>query len=319
MKYIIGAYASAPSLGNKDSEIESIFYDKLIQSIPEIRGLEIPFYGSEIHQFGTDFLLNIIKPDWDNVLTCIPGTMNFLAKMPEFGLASDNHLGRTQAIAMHKRANYILHKMNDLYGRKSIFTVQIHTAPSFPVKRVSSSIDSFLKSLDEILSWDWGNSKIVIEHCDSFVNNRSFEKGFFPIEDEIETLLKVRDSYNIGITVNWARSVIEGRDINTPIDHIKLLSKYNLFSGLIFSGTSNHDNLYGSWKDTHMPFSCSSNSNNSLLTEENINLTLNSFDIKKIDYLGVKLLLMPINSFDTDRRVGINMDAISVLNRTLNQ
>jgi len=321
MKYIIGAYASAPSLRSNDKLLEAKFYSSLIESIPQIQGLEIPFFGEEIHQFGSDFLLEIIKPDWDNILTCIPGTMSYLAKIPEFGLASDDQQGRAAAIAMHKRANNTLHNMNDLYGKKSIISVQIHTAPSSPVKGVSSSLDSFLKSLDEILSWNWDDAKIVIEHCDSYKDKQSFEKGFFCIENEIEALIRVGDLYEIGITVNWGRSAIEGRNSNTPIEHIKLLSKYQMLSGLIFSGVSDNDKLYGKWKDTHMPFSCSDNSKyceeNSLLTYKNISQTLSCIDIKKLDYLGIKLLSMPIDEIDIARRVGINSDAIAILDKIL--
>ena len=61
MKYIIGAYATAPSLVISDKSLETKFYDNLIDSIPQIRGLEIPFLGEEIHQFGSNFLLDIIN------------------------------------------------------------------------------------------------------------------------------------------------------------------------------------------------------------------------------------------------------------------
>jgi len=209
MKYIIGAYATAPSLADNDKLNEHKFYEKLIESIPEIRGLEIPFWGKEIHQFGSDFLLDIIDKNWENVLTCIPGSMSKLAKNPKFGLASDDENGRAEAIAMHKRANQVLHKMNAYYGRQSAIAVQIATAPSTPVKYVSSSTDSLLKSMEEILSWDWEGAKIVIEHCDTAVDNIPFEKGFLTIEDEIKTLIELQDMHNVGITINWARSAKE--------------------------------------------------------------------------------------------------------------
>ena len=111
MKYIIGAYATAPSLADNDKLNEHKFYEKLIESIPEIRGLEIPFWGKEIHQFGSDFLLDIIDKNWDNVLSCIPGSMSKLANNPKFGLASDDENGRAEAVAMHKKVNQVLHKM----------------------------------------------------------------------------------------------------------------------------------------------------------------------------------------------------------------
>ena len=323
MKYIIGAYATAPSLGIKDKLVERIFYEKLKQSLPEMRGLEIPFWGKEIHRFGSEFLLDIINPDWDNVLSCIPGTMSFLAKTSNFGLASDDNNGREKAIAMHKRANNFLHRMNDLYGRKSIIAVQIVTAPSFPAKGVSSSLDSFLKSMDEILSWNWDNTKIVIEHCDASVSKQPFEKGFFDIENEIQALSRISSIYKVGITINWARSAIEGRSSDKPLEHLKLASKHKILSGLIFSGVSKSDEYYGDWKDTHMPFARSYNvehyEKNSLLTLENITRSLECIDVEKLDYLGVKLLSMPINKPDISRRVGLNFDAISILDKILDK
>lgn len=69
--YIIGAYATAPSLASDDKSLEREFYHQLIESIPEIRGLEVPFWGKKIHKFGSDFLLNIIDPNWQNVLSCL--------------------------------------------------------------------------------------------------------------------------------------------------------------------------------------------------------------------------------------------------------
>jgi len=321
MQYIVGAYASAPSLTSNDKSLETQFYNKLIKSIPQIQGLEIPFFGDGIHQFGSDFLFNFIKPEWGNVLTCIPGTMLNLVKNPKFGLASDDVLGRKEAIAMHARVNSILHVMNEKYGKRSVIAVQVVTAPSMSVNGVSSSSDSLLKSLDEILRWDWGGAKIIIEHCDKFIPMEPFEKGFLSIENEIDTLLKISHSHNVGITINWARSAIEERSYITPINHLKLVAKRNLLAGLIFSGTSENDILYGKWKDNHMPFSFSDSLDyhevNSLLNFKNISETLASIDINKIDYLGVKLLSMPIDNFDIDRRVGINLEAISALDKIL--
>ena len=323
MQYIIGAYASAPSLTSNDKSLETQFYNKLIKSIPQIQGLEIPFFGDDIHQFGSDFLFNFIKPEWGNVLTCIPGTMLNLEKNPKFGLASDDVLGRKEAIAMHARVNNILHTMNEKYGKKSIIAVQIASAPSMSVTGVSSSTDSLLKSLDEILRWDWGGAKIIIEHCDKFIPMQPFEKGFLSIENEIDTLLKISSSYNVGITINWARSAIEGKNVVRPLEHIKLALEYNFLSGLIFSGVSISDRNYGSWKDNHMPFSKSYNvkhyEKNSLLSHENILKTLNLLDINNLDYLGIKILAMPLSEINIEKRVGLNKDAIYILDNILEE
>ena len=321
MKYIVGAYATAPSLGisNKDKEHE--YYQKLVQVIPEIRGLEVPFLGDAIHSFGSDFLLSLMLPNWENVLSCIPGTMYALATMPTFGLASNDEYGRTEAIAMHKRANQILHRMNDYFGNQSVISVQIATAPSIPVQGVSSSMDAFLTSMDELLAWDWGGAKIVIEHCDAPVPKQSIAKGFLTLEEEIEALDSLSGDIELGVIINWGRSAIEGRSPEKPVEHLTLASEKNVLSGLIFSGVSSSDERYGSWSDTHMPFARSFNvehyEENSLLTLDSLSQSLNCINVGDLDYLGIKLLSMPIAESAIDRRVGLNRDAVCILNQLL--
>tara|TARA_B100001245_G_C22609526_1_gene301342 strand:+ start:122 stop:268 length:147 start_codon:yes stop_codon:yes gene_type:complete len=46
---------------------------------------------------------------------------------------------------------------------------------------------------------------------------------------------------------------------------------------------------------------------------DNIVLTLYYVDVEELDYLRIKLLLMLIDESHIDRRVGINVDAISIL------
>ncbi len=321
MKYIVGAYASAPSLSVDDEILELKFYNDLFKSIPEIKGLEIPFFGENVHRFGTDFLLNLISPLWDNVLTCIPGTMLALEKNQNFGLSSDNEEGRKKAVEMHKKANLLLHETNQRHGRKSFLAVQIATAPSMFISGVSSSLNSFMKSMEELLSWDWGGAKIVIEHCDAFIVGQPNRKGFFTLEKEIDAFKSLSIDNDVGVMINWARSAIEGRSPDKPIEHLKSLSENNLLSGLIFSGVSSNDHQYGAWEDYHMPFAQSYDveffEENSLLSLSNIKKTLNIVDIEKLDYLGIKLLSMPLDNSSIQRRVGINRDAISILNKII--
>jgi hypothetical protein len=323
VKYIVGAYATAPSLVLEDKNKECEFYEKLTQSIPEIRGLEIPFWGENIHLFGADFLLKYIQPKWENVLTCIPASVMGLKKNRHFGIASNNNALRIEAVEMHKRANRMVHRINSHFGKKSIIAVQIASAPSMSIPGVINSTNSLLKSMREILSWDWMGAKIVIEHCDSCTNKNTVEKGFMSINNEIESLLTLSSDYKVGLTLNWARSAIEGRSPLTVIEHIKLASENNLLSGIIFSGVSINDEMYGEWKDLHMPFAPSygikNYESNSLLTKRNIKKTLESLNISELDYVGFKLLSMPINNSSIERRVGINQDAASVLSSVLSE
>jgi len=320
MKYIIGAYATAPSI-NSNELVENSYYESLIESLDNIRGLEIPFYDDDIHRFGCNFLLKHINSSWDNVISCAPGTMAGLSKNPHFGLASDDKKGRQQAVDMINRVNQTLRRVNDFYGQKSIFAVQVFTAPSTPVNNVSSSEESLLKSMEQILTMDWQGAKIVIEHADKSNKSQIFEKGFLSLESEINTLIKLKDSYDVGITINWARSAIEGKDVTRPLEHIKLALDNNLLSGLIFSGVSKNDINYGAWKDTHMPFSKSYSAKyyekNSLLNYKNIRKSLKLVDLNNLDYLGIKINSMPMNEINIAKRVGLNVDAICILDNIL--
>ena len=323
IKYIVGAYATAPSLGIENKNIESEFYKKLTQIVPEIRGLEIPFWGDDIHPFGADFLLKHIQPKWENILTCIPASVVNLKKNCHFGIASDTNGARIEAVEMHKRANRMVHRINSHFGAESIFAVHIASAPSMNIPGVSNSSDSLLKSMHEILSWDWMGARIVIEHCDSYINQDTVEKGFMSINDEIESLITLSSDYKVGLTINWARSAIEGKSPQTVIEHIKMATENDLLSGLIFSGTSINDEKYGVWKDLHMPFANSygikNYESNSLLTKQNIKKTLESFNVNELDYMGFKLLSMPINNSSIQRRVGVNQDAAIVLNNVMSE
>ena len=138
------------------------------------------------------------------------------------------------------------------------------------------------------------------------------------IDDEVLALKSLSVNFKVGLAINWARSAIEGRSPSTVIDHIKLARKNKLLSGFFFSGTADSDESYGDWKDSHMPFEKSCDIEhyqpNSLLTESNIRSTLKTINLEELDYIGIKLLSMPIAGSSIERRVGVNRDAINVLN-----
>ena len=126
--------------------------------------------------------------------------------------------------------------------------VHIATVPSVPVDGVSSSVDSLLLSLNEILSWDWLGARIVVEHCDSYVSDHPFEKGFMSIDDEVLALKPLLGNFKVGLAINWARSAIEGRSQSTVINHIKLARKNNLLSGVFFQGFQVRGEIMGTGK-----------------------------------------------------------------------
>ena len=174
-----------------------------------------------------------------------------------------------------------------------------------------------------MLAWDWQGAQIVIEHCDAAVSGRDFEKGFMPLTEELEVLAKFSDSPSIGMTINWARSAIEGRSADTPIEHLVVLQEAGLLNGVIFSGVSAQDTAYGAWKDTHMPFARSFDvdnyEQNSLLSYKNLHGALSVINLDALNYLGIKLLSMPIDESILQRRVGVNQDALYILEKVLQE
>ena len=96
-RYIVGAYATSPNLFSWNKDSEAVFFDRL-KVLNSIRGLELPFWGKSLHQFDDQWLLSNLHPDWQNVLTCVPGTMKNLESDPYFGLASKKQSSRKNAI-----------------------------------------------------------------------------------------------------------------------------------------------------------------------------------------------------------------------------
>ena len=86
-RYIVGAYATSPNLVTWDEKSELTYFNEL-KKLPSIRGLELPFWGESLHPFDDQWLLSNLDQNWENVITCVPGTMKSLENNPRFGLAS---------------------------------------------------------------------------------------------------------------------------------------------------------------------------------------------------------------------------------------
>lgn len=325
MNYIVAAYTTAPSLYCNSKSLEKKYYKIFNEKINNIQGLEIPYWGNKINKFGDQFILDLLNKKWKNILTCIPGTVLALKKNKYFGLASPDPEGRKLAIKMHRKASNLVDKILQKKGTKSIVSVVIASAPSNNYFKSSKKyIDAFKKSLDEIVNFNWNGCKIILEHCDSYHPklNKNYEKGFMRIENELDILKELNINYNFGYALNWARSVIEGKSVSKVINHIKLANKHNLLRAFTYSGVAKNDNLYGKWKDNHMPFSKVYSGEhyekNSLLNKTNIKLTMKTLSDLQLDYMGIKLQVFPkMGYLDLNRMVGVNSEAIYILNREL--
>jgi len=237
--FIVGAYAAMPS-----DPVSREEFSRILREADWIHGLEIPFPG----EFETelDRLAASLAPGWvANTITAIPGTMVRLQANPDFGLASPDADGRAQAVAFAADVRTAILRLADRVGRQSVKYVQLHSAPS----RVAQP-DALATSLMELLGWDWVGAELVIEHCDRHIVGRTPEKGFLPVDDEIEVAARV----GVGVHINWGRSCLEGRDPEGPQRDITEARARGVLRGVVFSGASGADSPYGpAWADAHLP------------------------------------------------------------------
>jgi hypothetical protein len=296
MKYIVGAYATAPSTVAWNMDIESQYYQQL-KALDNVQGIEHPFVG-KLHPFDDDWFLKNIERSWQFIFTSIPGVMKNLADNSHFGIASTNEDGRQAALQFYQQARQAILKLNQHLGRQAVSYIKIHTAPKISSK-VSSSRQALKASLKTMQSWDWHGAGLIIEHCDAFTPEQPAEKGFLSLADEIAAVTEINNELKcqIGISINWGRSAIETRSSAGPIEHIKMAYQSKLLKGIIFSGASGENTPYGQWKDSHMPpaqaFNIPHYAKGSLLTIEQIEKSLQQCDCDKLEFIGGKISLSP--------------------------
>jgi len=324
-KYIVGAYATSPNLFTWDEASETNYFNGL-KKLQSIRGLELPFWGENLHPFDNQWLLSNLDPKWENVLTCIPGTMKQLESDFNFGLASKNEISRKNAINFYLRAFNCVDQLKNHFGDKSVIALFIASAPYINENHQNADKDCFISSLIELASWDRGETQIFIEHCDAYnIINSKPRKGFLSLSDEIDAVKQINEKHgsNFGIVINWGRSAIEHRNIDGPLKHVEKTTQHNVLRGLMFSGTTaNENNLYGAWSDLHMPPADHSDFEyfepESLMSYKNIKNTLAACNIGALNCLGIKLLAMPTDS-DMKKRININRDAMILLDQAINE
>lgn len=237
MSLIVGAYAAQPS------ESREPFYQSL-GTLRAIRGLELPYgpYGGGGWPAGA-------PGDWSAVVTSIPGTMQRLGASPMFGLASPEAAGRREALEFAAGVRAYAMRLKD-EGRV-VEAVELHSAP-YP----GASGAMFTESLKEVLDWDWGSTKVLVEHCDAPRASSRPEKGFLTFTEEVDLLqlLHSQGDQRVGLVVNWARSVIETRNPDAAAEHIAQARAAGVLAGVMFSGCSPEATDFGyPWIDAHLP------------------------------------------------------------------
>lgn len=321
MSYIVGAYAAAPPPNTASSEVVAAFYDALAE-LPDVRGLELPCHD---HPAATRdaWWSAKLRPEWDYVVTTIPGTMARLQPDPQFGLASTDGRGRAAALDFVRDVQQSVEQLNSSLGRAAVIGVELHSAPNQSQPGVQGSRDTLVESLTEISSWDWAGARLTIEHCDAFTLAHRVEKGFLSLGEEIAAVSAVNANTdaNWGISINWGRSAVEARDAGVVAEHIAEARQAGVLAGLIFSGAADEDGPFGlAWEDTHLPPSDPARDHTgsvSLLTRAEIAKSLAAtVNPSELDFLGFKVGVRPLDS-TVDSRIAVIRDTMRILDEEL--
>ena len=240
MRYYVGAYAASACGSGWQPRLEAELYAGLSE-MEGVAGLEHPFYGGP-HRWDDAWFLAHVDPRWSLLLTCLPGTMDHLAKDARFGLASDDAEGRAAAVRFIAAARETAVRLNDALKRQAVTGVALHAAPRRGVPGVSASPIALRRSLEEIAGWDWAGARLLLEHCDAFVPSHPPDKGFLSLDEE----LAAAAGLPVAALINWGRSALEARGARGPVDHLRRAR--GRLGGLMFSGVTR------AWRDSHPPF-----------------------------------------------------------------
>ncbi|MDQ1563878.1 MAG: hypothetical protein QOI14_829 [Actinomycetota bacterium] len=314
---IIGAYAASPTMHRWDPAVEADYLRRVME-IDGVTGLELPWTGS-LHPHDPEWLLSTLEPSWKLVLTSIPGTVARLDVDPHAGLASTDAEGRAAAIGDARLMRDAVETLNTRAQSSSgsVLAVELHSAPRVPS---GSDARRLADSLEEVSSWDWGGTSLLIEHSDAFVAGQDPSKGFLSLQDEIEAVDAVRfrgrgHGGDLGIALNWGRSAIELRDPDRVTEHVDAAADSGLLAALVFSGAAAIANRYGApWADVHPPFGPVTEST-SLLTAERAADAL--AHAGRLDWVGIKMGWKPPEPAEESDPLPMLRQAVSVVSALL--
>lgn len=236
---IVGAYAAFPPRDADGAGATRIL--EAMAAHPAVGGLEVPFVdGLERHPAW--------RSDWSIVVTGVPGTVPRNERDPGFGLASPDHAGREAALAFARELHAAVSRLRD--EGVTVEAVEFHSAPSG-----RGEPDALRRSLEVIGRLDWGDTLLLLEHCDASTSDHVGEKAYLPLGEEILVVEEAAAADpRWGIGLNWGRSAIEGRGPDLPLEHVRQAAASGLLRSLIFSSASGERTPFGPpWIDRHLP------------------------------------------------------------------
>lgn len=300
---LVSAYPVSPAFASWDPELEGQLLPAIC-ALPGVAGLEIPWIGG-IHKFDDDWFLKNV-PAVQLAVTPIPYVMAQLGKDAGYGIASVSDAGRTAALGDLQRLRSDVARIDD-ESAGSVSVVMLHTAPR--AMDGAADADALARSLVEISGWDWRGAELVIEHCDAYVPGQAYEKGFLSTADELAAI--ERSGAQVGMWLNWGRSVIELRDADAVTEQISRVAGSGRLAGLALSGAAASQSPYGyEWIDAHLPIRSTYPESESLLDDAAVAAALAAAG--DTPWLGLKVARRPDDTTAADalRTVQRNLEVV---------
>lgn len=233
---IVAAYTVAASLS--EDEVHRLI--RGIREIPGADGYEIPVLDVPVWR-DTNYWASP-ESGSGHILTAVPA-LNALAVEHAAGLAAKDEDARRRAIDLVRdQARWVATVNGARPG--SIALVSLIAGPS----PADADLDALRRSFDEVAAMDWSGARPVLEHCDALRPGQPAAKGFLELADELTVL-----PAQLGLTINWGRSAIEGHSAAYVSEQIASVS--DRLTALMFSGAAAQDTPLGGgpWADEHVP------------------------------------------------------------------
>ena len=315
-RLLLGAYALAPSGSSAEAGV--------LAALPElgVQALEVPLPAPGTAAETARWVATHLPDDVDLVVTAIPRTMQRLADDPAYGLSSSDLDARRAALDDLAELRDLAQRLSDDAGRPRLTAVELHSAPGPGL----GTLAAFRESLDEVLAWDLGGARLVVEHCDALVDGQQAVKGFWPLHDELTVLQSLAGDVpevasRLGVSVNWGRSAIEGRSARTPVEHVRAAAEAGLLRAVVFSGAAASPTPWGAaWEDQHIAprgdDPALGLSEGSLLGAEEIAETLAAARGTALDVVGIKVTVRP-DTADAQDRVAVARASLRLVTEAL--
>lgn len=289
---VAGAYPAAAALDPSCHGDEERFWRTILED-ENVDGLEIPF-ADGLHR-DERWFLDLLPEGSRHVVTAVPITAMRVRDDPRFGLASTDAEGRAAAVGVAEEVRAAVRRIFD--SGASVLAVEIQSAPNRVAEPGAGSAEALAASLADLADRDWCGAALVIEHCDAPTAGHSAQKGFLTLDDELKVVAHATSSS--GVVINWARSVIEGRDPQTAVRHV--VAAAERLRGVMFSGVA--DGGKGDWLDAHLP--PADGDPTSLLTAERMLGTLRAVGTTPPSFIGAKVAARTSDRDAADRAAGV--------------